>query len=278
MINYRHLDYLALIESSKKILRFTCQFYMFKEGTTELPVHHGCGILLEHNQNYYCLSNAHVLADRFLATTFVLLGGGRTMTMGGQYYFTELPPAGRNADKLDITIVHLTPDTIESLRIRGYDFLSTAQVLTGYQPKENDFIMVAGYPGNQTKIDNKNKKVISKPFLFKTKVYHKGLAEIGYQNEFHVIANYQRNTIIDSQTGIKKVGPKPHGVSGSGAWLMKKDHNGNYIPQLIGIFTEYLENRALLVSTKIDLFIDLIKIKLDPSIVNKGIQVHIINE
>jgi hypothetical protein len=278
-IDNRLKEHLALVTASKLILKSTCQFYNFKEGTTELPVPNGCGILIKFNDNCYCLSNAHVLADTNLANTFILLGGGKTMTIGGQYYYSKLPASGRrNDDPLDITIVHLSNDTIEGLKLRNYEFLEMTNVITGHPISEKDYIMVVGYPGSQTKIDNENKKVISKPFLFKTKAFMKNLNGINFPKDFHFIAKYSRNRIIDSKTGSIKIGPKPHGISGSGLWLLRRDEHNDYKPFLIGIFSEYLENRALLVSTKVDLFIDVIRLKVDKTINNNGVKVFFIED
>jgi hypothetical protein len=278
-IENRLKEHFALVETSKKILKSTCQFYNFKEGTAELPVPNGCGILLKFNNNYYCFSNAHVLADSNLAKTFILLGGGKTMTIGGQYYYSKLPTTRRrNDDSLDITIVHLTNDTIEGLRQRGFEFLEISNVITGHSINEKDYLLVAGYAGSQTKIDNKNKRVIAKPFLFKTKAFTKSLPQLNIPKDFHFIAKYSRNKIFDSKTGKIKIGPKPYGISGSGLWLLKRNENSQYNPFLIGIFSEYLENRALLVSTKVDIFIDVIRHKVDPAIPNKGVQVFFIED
>lgn len=91
----RLAEKLALTIISKEILKSTCQFYKFKEGTTGLPIPNGCGILLKYNHNYYCLSNAHVLGDKNLGETFILLGGSKTLKIGGQYFFQNY----RNQEK-----------------------------------------------------------------------------------------------------------------------------------------------------------------------------------
>ena len=74
------------------------------------------------------------------------------------------------------------------------------------------------------------------------------------------------------------IAPQPHGISGSGLWLLIGDPESELYPILIGILSEYHENKAILISTKIDLFIDLLKQKFDSSIQNDGVSVELIED
>ena len=60
---------------------------------------------MTYNGQYYFLSNAHVLADGNFGKTFFLIGGGKTMNIGGQYYNTSMPLTGYRKDD---TIEHLS--------------------------------------------------------------------------------------------------------------------------------------------------------------------------
>lgn len=159
----------------------------------------------------------------------------------------------------------------------GYEFVEITNVITGHLVKEEDYLMVVGFPGSRVKIDNVTNRVIAKPFLFKTKPFLKNLSKLNFLQELHFFAKYPRGKIIDSKTGKRTHGPKPHGISGSGLWLLRRDEHNQYNGFLIGVFSEYLENRALLVSTRIDIFIDIVRQKVDPTIPNKGVQVDFIN-
>ncbi|MDR6561061.1 MULTISPECIES: hypothetical protein [unclassified Arcicella] len=263
-MEYRIKQEQLIVAASKQILKSTCLFYRFKDNTTELPIPNGCGILIKQNENYYIFSNAHVLADEYLAKTFIMLGNGEIMTIGGQYFYNEAPSnGGRNKDPIDVTIVKLCKQSIDGLTKCGYDFLDVSNILTNYSISKNDNIMVAGYPNDSIKINNQYKTLIAKPFIFKTKPSLNNLSKLGFHKDFHFVAKYSKNNLFDIGTGKKKVGTKPHGLSGSGFWLLKINSLGYYTPLLIGIFSTYLENRALLVSTKVDIFIEVIKYKIN---------------
>ena len=159
----------VLVKTAMKLLKFTCQFYVFKKNTTEIPQLNGCGILIELNKNFYILSNAHVLADQNLGQTFLLLGDGNTLTIGGEYVYTK-PPLNGNIvdDKFDIVVVKIDDLVVNELKKIGYDFWEIDNVNTGYNPKETDDVLVVGFPGSQLKLDSSAKKVTAKPFIFKT--------------------------------------------------------------------------------------------------------------
>jgi len=259
-------------------LRSTCQMYRFKPGTVELPRPHGCAILVRDGANFYCLSCAHVLADEHLSEAFILLGNGRVMSIGGQYEYVKIPKSGRSDDQLDILVVQLNYETVQGLVGRGYEFLDIAYVETGHTLAQEDCLLISGYPASRTKIRSRDKIVVAKPLIMEATPYFKNLSKIGFQVTVHIFVKYSRRNILEAGSDRQSVGPLPYGISGSGLWLLKKVGLLTYKPFLLGIFSEYLENRALLVSTNIDLFIDLIKKRIDPNIHHSGIGVQIIED
>lgn len=261
-MEHRFVEEQLVIEAGKKILKYTCLFFYTKEGTTELPIPNGSGVLIKQDDNHYLFSNAHVLADKHLANTFIMLGNGETMTIGGQYFYTQAPNGKRDDDPIDATIVYLSKESIEGIKRAGYDFLDISNVLTNYSISEKDDILVAGYPSAAVKIKNQSKKLVVEPLIFKTRLSLTDLSRLDFHKDFHFVAKYSKNNLFDILTGKKKVGAMPHGLSGSGLWLLKNNSSGNYSPLLIGIFSLYLQDRALLVSTKVDIFIDVIKHKI----------------
>lgn len=267
-----------LSEAARSVLRYTCQLFIFKPETGNRPHPDGCGVLVSIHNQYYCLSNAHVLCDGQLNNTFVLLGGGKTMSIGGMYYNTTLPVSGRRKeDPLDIAAVHLQAECAEGLLSRGYDFLDGSSVLTGHTPSHVDRLLVAGYPGNKTKLDIIGKGVHARPFILISHPFLKDLSKINFPKDHHFLTHYSRSRINDISTDAGRMGPLPHGISGSGLWLLKTDGSGRIHPHLIGIQSKYLENRALLASTKIDLYMDILRQKVDPTINNTGVGVQLLN-
>ncbi len=271
------LDHSSSQKAIETTLRATCQFFVIKKNTRELPVANGCGILFEHNGKYYCLSNAHVIADAKMGKTFLLIDNNKIMTLGGQYYFTRMPSSNRRSDDpFDIGIVKLHEENIQPLKDRGYSFIKISEISTGHKLSKKEILWIAGFPGSKTTIDNKNKIVKGIPLLVRTIPFLKELKSPSFPSTFHFIAKYPINKLRNSLTGQIQKAPKPQGISGSGLWLFDPTTEP-YEVKLIGILSEYLENRALVVSSKIDLFIDIIRQKFDPSIPNFGVSVVLLD-
>lgn len=83
------------------------------------------------------------------------------------------------------------------------------------------------------------------------------LSKLGLDSSYHHAVIYSRNILVDSKTKENKIGPKPYGISGSGIWLVTGAGSAStYRHELIGIFSEYIENRGVIAGTRIELFLD----------------------
>jgi len=265
-----------LSKAADEVLKFTCQFLKYKEAKKNIPIANGCGLLLEYNSNYYCISNAHVIGDAELEKTFILLRNNKTVYLGGQYYQTRLPDSGRRSDdKLDVAVLKLNPIVVSAIIDRGYNFMSVSKIKTGYSFRKEDKLLIAGFPASKTKLDFKNQLLTPMPIIVRTIPYHKDLSIENFSNDFHFVVSYPIKSLVNSETKQYQRAPDPHGLSGSGLWLLSQNPNGDQSAHLIGIVSEYHENRAVIISTKIDLFIDLLRQRFDPSIPNFGVQLDL---
>lgn len=281
---YNPQDQPQLVDLARKIAKNTCQLFIYGLDTRQIPQSHGCCVLFYYNQRHYALSNAHVLGDEYMGTAFVLTnksnnpsgGKTKTTTLGGQHYYTKMPASGKREDDIiDMCLVNLTDETVIDLKERGYIFVDLDSIKTDYNPAENDGLLVVGYPATKTRVDSYLKKIIAKPFYLLTTPSTKK-ANTKFDMDYHVIARYVRKKIFDPTSLKSNTGPLPYGISGSGLWYLERNHTGNYTPYLISILSEYDSLKGVMVGTKIDLFIDLIKQKFDPSISNGKIGVRII--
>jgi hypothetical protein len=279
LIMKHQMYYLSDIEVTRiarQILKYTCPIYIFKTENTEKPTYHGCAVLITHNNNYFALSNAHVIADNFLNRTRFHSGIGEFKSLSGQTYFTKMPPSNRRIDDtLDIGIIHLENETAQTLLAVGSLFLDANYLISGHAATPGEYILIAGYPYSQFRLDFKNHKIKPTPFILKSSLFLKDCSHINFPPNLHFVLKYSRNKILNYRDKKRKGGPHPKGMSGSGLWLLKKGADGEFRPYLIGISSEYLENRALIVSTKIDLFADIIRKKVDPFFPNNGVGVRI---
>lgn len=256
-------------------LNSTCQLYQRLDEGSELFVANGCTVLFQHNSSYYCFSNAHVLADLHLGKTFFLLKDRTAMTVGGElYYSLPLTSGKRQDDSLDIAIVKLNAYVVAKLLENGQDFLNLSQLQTLPVLSKGNVLLIAGYPASKTKIDKKEKRLKFNPLVLRTIPYLKNLKSETFAKGFHHIVEFPIKSFRETSTGQKMRAPKPHGISGSGLWL----YFDNSDPILIGILSEYHENNSIIISTKIDLYLDLVRQKFDPSIRHSGIKVELENE
>lgn len=268
----------SISEVARRVLKHTCQLFIFKPKTGNRPHPNGCGVLLTIHDQHYCFSNAHVLCDGYLNKTSILVGDGKSLSLGGWYYHTSLPVSGRREDDpLDISLVRLLPECVDGLLKKGYSFLDGSAVLTGHIASKSDRLLISGYPGTKTELNVIEKQVGARPLMLITSPSIKDIPRLGFRKDRHFFARYSITNIKNLETGRGQRGPMPNGISGSGLWLLKDKPDGGIQPYLIGIQSEYLERHALLVSTRVDLFIDILRQKVDPTIVNHGVGVSIID-
>lgn len=270
-------EHILIVELARKIAKSTCKLYIYQPGKIRVPQSHGTLVLFEFNDNYYCVSNAHVLADENFGKAFVINSAAKSMTISGQFYSTKLPVNGKREDDVfDISIVKLADDAVKWLKDSGYVFLSINNIKTGFIPSKEDALLIVGYPASKTKTNTQSRSIITSPLYFFTSPNLKDLSNFNFSKDYHVIVNYQRKKILNPRTTKIETGPLPYGMSGGGVWYIQKNKNSKYDAFLVGIMFEYLLKKSSIVSTKIDLFIDIIKKKIDPTIPNHGIRVSIV--
>jgi hypothetical protein len=271
----KKMDYEAASRAANKALRATCQLLQIKSSTKELPVALGCGVLLHYNSSCYLLTNAHVSDVIVNGNTFVLSQSHEKMTLGGQYYYTSIPCGGkRSDDTFDISVAKLDVEVVVKLIDRGHEFIDISDINTYQYSSVQDVFLLAGFPASKTSTDTMRKLVKSNPFFCRTVPYKGDLRKVNLDPIFHIAVSYPIQKFRDTITAKVQRVPNPHGMSGSGLWKLEKK-DSEYRVNLVGILSEYFENKAAIVSTRIDLFIDLIRQKFDNAIPNNGIQIDL---
>ena len=273
---FKSSDYLLITEIARKLAKSTCKLYVYGQEKIGVPQSLGSSILLELNNNYYCVSNAHVLGDENIGKAFVLNQFKKSMTIGGFFHTTKLPPNGkREDDVIDVSVVKLQLTAVDWLTASGYLFLPMEKIESDFEPSLKDLMLMVGYPASKTKTIISQKSLTTSPFYFVTKPNFKDLTEMKFSSADHIFADYTRKQIHNPRTGKNNTGPLPHGMSGGGLYHIQKNVTGNYDVYLIGIMSEYIVKHSLVVSTKIGLVLDIIKQKIDPDIAYNGLFRHV---
>ncbi|SIN85646.1 hypothetical protein [Chitinophaga niabensis] len=264
---------------SEIILTATCELFIYKKNT-KILIPWGSGLLLRHNGNHYLLSCAHVLCDLKGEIGPFFLMNGEVSTIGGKICQTNPHFWGnRKQDHYDIAVIKLNDSTIDFIQ-RKYMFFEMGHIKTGHIKTENSLCMCIGYPSSYTKKEIISSSVfISNPgYSLVTRLSKSDINIPGYNEDHHFAVNYSIGKVSSfTNTGKKKRGPNPYGMSGGGLWLVEsQDKSDLHTARLIGINREYIANKSLLISTRIDFFIDIIRQNFDPTIENNGIQVNLV--
>lgn len=271
----RSEERLASLKSASQILSVTCQLFLMKENGT---VPHGCIVLFYFNNNFYCFSNSHVL-NRLIYPDIFFLGENLTpFAVEGDLCFTEPKKKNKNYssnDTYDMAVLKLTIITASNLISNGYKFLIFENTKTSVNLSTENITMIASYPASKTKLKLKNKELKFNPLVLRTLITKKDCTKFGFPQEFHHIVEYPRKSFLESTTGKRIIAPKPHGMSGSGLWVLLGDSALDNQPYLIGVLSEYDENRSLIFSTKIDLFLSILKQVFDSTLPYEGIKVNL---
>jgi hypothetical protein len=167
-------------------------------------------------------------------------------------YWRAFRSYDRGAFNPDIEYIHLI-DEPQSLA----DFLKWAEPTTDSDEMSYDYYFAIGFAATR----NKRPKLVApgmtlkKPSAthLKCPVHKHGkrvLRELGYNEANHIVVSYQRRSY--SKDGQKITAPHPAGMSG-GALMGIRESDGFKRVHLCGILTEYIENRAAIVATKIGL-------------------------
>jgi len=252
------------------ILESTCQLFLCSYGEKK-P--HGCTVLFSYNSKFYCLSNSHVLDRIKYPEVFFLHNRIEPILLEGAIVFSERNLTSRN-DTYDIAVMEVTPQVKVKL-LENYTFLEIGKMEHSVSMLENNLTMIAAYPEEKTNFNIVTNTLDFNPLVLRTVPFVKDCSNLGFPKSFHHVVKYPKKSFIETSTKKTIIAPFPHGVSGSGLWLLTDESEFNYKPILIGILSEYRHNRSLIFSTKIDLYLSIIKQLFDSTLPYSGIDVDL---
>lgn len=269
-------DHSIVTSLARSIAKSTCKLYIHRKDKPSVPQSLGTSLLVEFNKNYYCISNAHVLIDSDFGKAFVINKAAKSMTIGGHFFSTRMPESGkREDDTFDLSIVKFPDDSATWLKDSGYIFIGIDKINSAFSPTKKDFMLIVGYPSSTTKTIIREQKIITRPFYYVTNLFEKKVTGLNFSNDHHIIVNYQRKKISNPNTKNVQTGPLPYGMSGGGLWQLRQKDDNDWEAFLVGVMFEYLKDQSAIVSTKIEIALEIIKQKFDPTIPNKNVNINI---
>lgn len=243
-----------------KILPFTVQ--LFRKTTDIEPIDFepwASAFLLELNNNYYLCTASHVYNDvKYIDIGFFI--EGYFYIIEGQISLLKVTESLEN-DKADIAVCKLTEESVSDLK-QKYDFLGFENIELDHEISFKSNYIIVGYPITKTKKNTKKRTIKSTPLKLSTKAYFglKQYEKIGRDIKTNILLVFQRYKLYNF-IHQRIIAPKPTGISGCGLW-----HYTDGDLKLIGIMTEWVSEDAVMVATKIDILISMIRHKFDSSL------------
>lgn len=284
LISVEEFDETIIKEIGERLLKGTVQ--IFRRNSEEGIVSHGSGILFYVQEHFFMITAAHNFFNEDLSE-LQIRANNKLIDLSGNKVYSRNPNSDE-VDKIDIGVVKLEGELLDELKksnhfieIIDVELNSKQKFWNNPENRESDYYFLLGFPGKKTKLkyrsntDWKVKVLYIVGFLNKKnqkKIMIEGYGQHLFINKFH---KYK-----ELGTNQKKEVPKLKGMSGCGLWDIKGYDLEKQKPivKLVGILIE--QNHGVLISTKIDFAIEMIRqvfgvVKLPKSVIDitwEGIQ------
>lgn len=244
----------------REILPFTVQLFRKKSSIEPVDLEPwASAFLLEANGNYYLCTASHVYKDaNYMDVGFCV--GADFYIIEGEISLLKVTESPEN-DKADIAVCKLTNESVEDLK-QKYTFLDFNSVELNHRISSSNKYLVCGYPLTKSKKNKKKRTIKSIPLKLSTKAYidPKRYERIQRDIKANIVLEYRRFKLYNFLK-LRVIAPKPTGISGGGLWC----HVGADL-KLVGIMTEWISEEAVLVATKIDVLISMIRFRFDQTL------------
>ena len=218
---------------------------MIRDNKKEFKAH-GTGVLYRNDFQYFIITAAHVKEKEQLFAA----SGNSVRMLGGRV--KNGIPTDRN---VDLCCFNIDLPTVEFLR-KGYEFISKPKLHLAHDPQMFLKYLVVGFPARISDINVNEGKIKASAryynlIMSKENVYNYYGLDRGTQYALDFKGKMENYSNHKKQ----KIG-EPHGLSGSGLWIIvqKDDTLYNFDVRLIGIMTEYRSGKYhCLIGNKINI-------------------------
>lgn len=244
------------MEQEFQLLNFTPQLYyhpmLSNEVNEKKPEPIASSILLLIGTGHFLITAKHVFNEININDVIILSTNENSSVRlyGKMGYFII---NGRH-DNLDIAILKLSIEHAELLT-KTYSFLHYANIDFSHNFSSENNYMLLGFIHHQTRLKEKYFSPVPFGFLTNTKSLKK-IDKFGLNERDNITLKYNRRNQGYLYDKFPSFGPKDlSGLSGGGIWHCKKDKSNPNLQHcsLVGIMTEQLHGRGIIVGTKIAL-------------------------
>lgn len=225
---------------------------IFLKGTNQKIEQIGSGVLLRFENDVFLLTAGHVIDWMERGTLCIPCKNGIGKIVGYVSSINAPMSIDRNDDKLDFAYFKLDSDLVINIHQDFFPITKDDCWVTDYL-QEDDIYSFSGFPLNKAK--NRNGKFSSEFFSYSgTAVDTKTFESVGYSHETNIIISFRRKKSVNME-GEKLIPPLPKGISGGGVFRWPKNVFGGKQKlkrYLVGIGHTYLNEKNLLIGTKLD--------------------------
>lgn len=220
--------------------------------SSNMPTVEGTSILLSIKSRFFLITAAHVYSKINPLFIGIMIGNFfYPITDSPRLFEPNNDFDNYDPNKLDIAICELNNETVNYIS-EFYSFLDYSKLAINHVNAKTRYI-IFGYPEKRTKINNQEKKIAPKPFVFITLDAN----SFQYLNkntdpEKTLIIQVYQKKVMRSATGLIERLSKLNGISGCGIWDLYNLDINNPDFKLTAILTGQNKEKTLIYSTKVN--------------------------
>lgn len=242
----------VVIELSKELSLFTPQLFSVKDHTKSVipPRADASSLLIEAGDRHFLVTAAHVFHECEMDKIGFMINR-EFITIGGTTrYFEPNELDDCDPNKVDMAVTELHKETTQAFK-EAYRFLPLEKVGFHHQTGTGEPYLVYGYPKSRTKKDFPTKRILPKPFIFRTTGYNEDYYFTNSIDSNKTIVLHTPPSGIRSKDGGEADLPELGGISGGGVWHLNDLHALKPKYELVSLITGEDEGRTVLYSTRV---------------------------
>jgi hypothetical protein len=217
----------------------------------------GSGFFVEHGEQHYLVSAAHVLKDHSINPLFFFTSNNQITYLSGRALLTSLD----GNDPLDIGVLKFSGEDLPPYPDINKLAMKMSYLEPSLLPRQGKRYAIIGYPASQSNIDKTKREVKSIVYSYDANSIPDELyKDHGLSALKNVALPLNLNEGYDTE-GMHRNFPRPRGMSGSPIWVIYDDEGiiplGKPFP-VVAIGTEFKKGIGI-IGTDISVAIDLIK-------------------
>ncbi len=245
-----------------EISSYTLQLWIVIDDNADKAKPLGSAVLLTANGKYYLVTAAHVMDGCDISNIAFWDDRDLVQVSGQAVYLSTVAEINKNGD---IAVWQLSDEAFNALQ-KHYSFLPIDRVLMNHQIDLHERYIMVGYPVSKTKKIFQSMTIPIKTLRFVTRGDNTP-SKIKSNNldaliNFMVVYHKRKAQSFGAAENQVEHLPDPYGMSGCGLWYLDE----NRIARLVGIMTGFNFVDTIMIASRIDLAIEIIRKSFDNTI------------